>query len=492
MAWNDLREFLAALEQRGDLLTLSEEVDWEYQAVALTRQTSDVEGPALLFQRMRDSQYSCLSGLFGAKRRVGLALGHDYDYLLRNFGELEERYLEPELMTGAAPCQEVVIQGEDLDVLSLPLLRHYELDGGRYVTAGLQVAKDPISGVRNVSIHRQLPLSPTELTVFAPPGRHLRTIIERWHERGQSADIAVVLGAEPATQIASQARAPYGVDEFGVAGGFRGEPVPMAKCKTIDLEVPATAEIIIEGRVHAGRLEMDGPFGEYPGTYSEAKPAPVMEITAITTRRDAVYQNTLTGEPMTENHWMMQPSATAMAFREALRITPEIKDVHVTPGGTSRHHVVVSMRKRHAFEPRNVMLALLAGPLGAKLVTVVDEDIDVYNMTEVEWAVNTRVQADRDIVVVPNLYSPTLDPSAPSPRSSAKMGIDATAPLGEERRMYEKPRILGIGRWPLDDLLTRAGWERPDEASFGAPDDRVRLAGPHRADHAGGQHGDRA
>jgi len=235
----------------------------------------------------------------------------------------------------------------------------------------------------------------------------------------------------------------------------------------VDLEVPATAEIIIEGRVHPGRLELDGPFGEYPGTYSEAKLAPVMEVTAITTRRGAMYQNTLTGVPMTENHWMMQPSATAMAFREALRVTPEIKDVHVTPGGTARHHVVVSMRKRHPFEPRNVMLALLAAPLGAKLVTVVDEDVDVYEATEVEWAVNTRVQPDRDVVIVPDLYSPTLDPSAPAPRASAKMGIDATAPMGEERRMYEKPRILGQERWPLQDLLDAAGWERPDEAGFG-------------------------
>lgn len=467
MAWTDLREFLAVLEKQGDLLRIEHEVDWEYEAVALTRQTSDIDGPALLFQRMRDSPYPCLSGLFAARRRVGLALGRDYGYLLRHFDELEARYIEPEVTSGPAPCQEVVLRDGDVDISTLPLLRHYELDGGRYLTAGLQVAKDPDSGVANVSIHRQLPLSSTELTVYAPPGRHLRTIIERWHERGQSADIAVVLGAEPATQIASQARAAFGVNEFGIAGGFRGEPVELVKCVTVDVDVPATAEIIIEGKVHPGRMAMDGPFGEYPGTYSEAKEAPVMEVTAITSRRDGIYQNTLTGEPMTENHWMMQPSATAMALREAQRITPEIKDVHVTPGGTARHHVIVSMRKRHPFDARNVMLALLAAPLGAKLVTVVDEDVDVYNLTEVEWAVNTRMQPDRDIVVVSDLYSPTLDPSAPAPRSSSKMGIDATAPLGEARRMYEKPRILGKERWPLEEHLRAAGWVKPGDGSFG-------------------------
>lgn len=471
-AWRDLREFLSALEDRGDLVTIDEEVDWEYQAVGLTRQSSDVDGPAFLFSRMRDSEFGCVSGLFGSARRVALALGRSYDELLRNFGELEQLMIEPELTSSAAPCQEVVITGDDVDVLSLPILRHFELDGGRYLTAGLQVAHDPETGAANVSIHRQLPIDRNHLTVFAPMGRHLRTIIERWHERGQEAHIAVVIGADPVTQIASQARAPYGVDEFSIAGGMRGEPLEMVKCVTVDVTVPATAEIIIEGVVEIGRLESDGPFGEYPGTYSEAKPAPVMRVTAITHRRGALYQNTLTGTPMTENHWMMQPSATALAYREALRVTPEIKSVHVTPGGTTRHHVVVSMKKRHPSEARNVMLALLAGTLGAKQVTVVDDDIDPYDLQQVEWAVNTRVQPDRDIVIVPSLYSPTLDPSAPAPRTSAKIGIDATAPMGEERRMYEAPAVVGMERWPIADVLARAGWSMPDAARYLTGDPR--------------------
>ncbi len=464
-AWKDLREFVTALESRGDLIRVQREVDWEYEAVALTRQSSAVDGPAFMFESMKDSKFGCLSGIFGSSRRVALALGHDYDYLLRNFKELEAKQLPTTLSTAPAPCQEVVLT-EDIDVLSLPLLRHFEHDGGRYLTAGLQVAKDPESGVSNVSIHRQLPLSREHLSVFAPPGRHLRTIIERWEEKGKAAEIAVVLGADPVTQIASQARAPYGVDEFEIAGGMRGESVEMTTCKTIDLQVPANAEIIIEGVIEPGRLELDGPFGEYPGTYSAAKPAPVMRVTAITHRADAFYQNTLTGTPMTENHWMMQPGATAMAYREAQRITPEVKAVHVTPGGTTRHHVVVSMRKRHPSEPRNLMLALLASGLGAKQVTIVDDDVDPYDMQQVEWAVNTRMQPDKDIVIVPDLYSPTLDPSAPAPRTSAKMGIDATAPLGEERVMFEAPLPLNQDRYSLDALLAEHQWTTPDAKQY--------------------------
>jgi 2,5-furandicarboxylate decarboxylase 1 len=185
-------------------------------------------------------------------------------------------------------------------------------------------------------------------------------------------------------------------------------------------------------------------------------------------RTGAIYQNTLTGMPMTENHWMMQSAAVSMAYGEALKITPEVRAINVTPGGATRHHVVVSIKKRHPAEARNLMMALMAAPLGAKLVTVVDEDIDVFDPLQVEWAINTRMQADRDVIVVPNLYSPTLDPSAPAARTSAKMGIDATAPL-DARADYEQPKILGIEGFDLTGRLEQAGWQRPD----GAPLRRV-------------------
>lgn len=460
MPWPDLRSFLEALETRGDLLRIGDRVDWEYEAVALTRQTSDLEGPALLFERVRDAATPCLSGLFAAKRRVAWALDVAEQELDATYRDREDRLVPPVRVAGPAPCQEVVLTGDEIDLSQLPILRHYERDGGRYVTAGLQLATDPQTGGRNVSIHRMLLLDRNHLSVFAPPGRHLRTIIERHHDRGAPADIATAIGVEPATQIGSQARVAYGVDELAVAGGLRCAPVEVVRGHSIDVEVPATAEIVIEGRTLPGELIEDGPFGEYPGTYSAAKPAPVLEVTAITMRRDAIYQNTLTGMPMTENHWMMQAAAASMAWREAYKITPEVRAVNVTPGGAARHHVVVSIKKRHPAEARNLMLALLAAPLGAKQVIVVDEDIDVFDPLAVEWAVNTRVQADKDVVIVPFLYSPTLDPSAPAPRTSAKMGIDATAPSGTPGA-YEAVRIPGFERYDLGTFLP-AAWQRPD------------------------------
>jgi UbiD family decarboxylase len=437
----DIREFLSSLEAEGDLVRIRDRVSTRYDIVALTRQASDQGGPALLFEKVAESDFPVLSGLFGTQRRVAKALGVGEDELFDRYREREGRSIEPRLVERTA-CQEVVWKGADIDLARLPILHHYEKDGGAYVTAGLQVAKDPESGVRNVSIHRMLPLGKDRLTVFAAPGRHLRTIIERNEERGRGTPIATAIACSPAAQIGSQARAPYGTDEFAVAGGLAGGPIELARCASIDVEVPADSEMVIEGVTIPGERADDGPFGEYPGTYSDVKPVPVLQVTAITFRRGALYQNTLTGMPMTENHFMMQPAATALAWREVARITPEVKAVNVTAGGTCRHHVVVSIKKRHDSEARNIGLALLASPLGAKYVVIVDHDIDVFDPMQVEWAINIRMQADKDVVIVPDLYSPTLDPSAPASRTSAKMLIDATAPIGRLEE-FQAPRIPG-------------------------------------------------
>lgn len=449
----ELREFLRVLKDEGDLISVAEEVSTEYEIVALTRQSSDADGPALLFQNVKGSRFPVLSGLFGAERRVAKALGVKPEELFKTYLEREGRLIHPE-MVDQRLCQEVVWTGADIDVGRLPVLRHYEKDAGPYVTAGLQIAKDPATGCRNVSIHRMLPLGKDRLTVFAPPGRHLRTIIERNEEQGRGTPIATAIACSPAAQIGSQARAAFGTDEFAVAGGLVGAPIQLARCASIDVEVPADSEIVIEGVTIPGERVDDGPFGEYPGTYSDTKPAPVLKVTAITFRKGAIYQNTLTGMAMTENHFMMRPAATALAWREASRITPEIKAVNVTPGGTCRHHIVVSLKKRHNAEARNVGLALLASPLGAKYVVLVDHDIDVFDPLQVEWAMNIRMQADRDVVIVPNLYSPTLDPSAPESRTSSKMLIDATAPLGRLEE-FQAPRIMGIERYPLSKYWKR-------------------------------------
>jgi len=209
--------------------------------------------------------------------------------------------------------------------------------------------------------------------------------------------------------------------------------------------VPASAEIVIEGVTVPGERVADGPYGEYPGCYSEAKQAPVLKVTAITMRKNPIYQTALTGMPVTENHTLIEYANAAVIYREAMKIVPEVRDVYVTPGGTFRHHVVVSIKKRHDDEARNLILALLALGIGLKQVTVVDDDIDIRNPTEVEWALSTRMQPDRDLIVIPRLACSTLDPSVPKSRSTAGWGIDATVPVAD-RAKYEKVLIPGVDK----------------------------------------------
>jgi len=280
-------------------------------------------------------------------------------------------------------------------------------------------------------------------TIFESAHPQIGRMILKAEDKGKGMEVATAIGVDPAIIIGSQAKVPWGVDEFYVAGGLRGAPVKLVPCETIDVEVPAAAEIVIEGVAIPGERVPDGPYGEYPGCYSEAKQSPVVKVTAITMRQNPIYQTALTGFPVTENHTLIEYANAAVIYREARKIVPEVKAVHVTPGGTFRHHVVVSVKKRHDEEARNVIVGLLALGLGLKQVTVVDEDIDVRDPVDVEWALSTRMQPDQDIIIVPRLACSTLDPSVPKPRTTAGWGIDATMPVGDRER-FEKVKVPGV------------------------------------------------
>ncbi len=441
----DLRAYLACLEEQRQLLRVQEEVDPKYEIAAGIRKTSDIEGPALLFERVKGFPgWRVLGGLFATRKLVALALEVPEEELLERYLTLEEKRIPPEMVTDA-PVKEIRWKGAEIDLYRLPIVTHAEKDIGPYVTIGIQIGKDPDTGIRNVSIHRMLLLGKDRLSLWAPSDHHLGRMILKAEEKGRGLEVATAIGVDPAIIIGSQAKVPWGVDEFDVAGGLRGAAVKLTKCDTIDVEVPAAAEIVIEGETIPGERVADGPYGEYPGCYSEAKQAPVVKVTAITMRRNPIYQTALTGFPVTENHTLIEYANAAIVYREAKKISPEVRDVHVTPGGTFRHHAVVSMKKRHDEEARNVILGLLALGIGLKQVIVVDDDIDVYNSMEVEWALSTRMQPDRDIIIVPRLVCSTLDPSVPKPRTTAGWGIDATMPLGDRAR-FEKVKVPGVDK----------------------------------------------
>jgi 2,5-furandicarboxylate decarboxylase 1 len=441
--FEDLRGYLGHLEERGQLKRVADEVDTKYDIAAGIRKTSDIEGPALLYENVRNfAGWRVLGGLFATRKLIALGLGVPEDQLLDRYLTLEDKRIAPATVS-TGPVKEIKWTGADIDLHKLPIVTHAGKDIGAYVTIGVQVGKDPDNGARNLSIHRMLLLGKDRLSLWAPPDHHLGRMILKAEEKKRGLEVATAIGVEPAIVIGSQAKVPYGVDEYHVAGGLRGAPVELVRCETIDVEVPAAAEIVIEGVTVPGERVADGPYGEYPGCYSAAKQAPVLKVTAITMRKNPIYQTALTGMPVTENHTLIEYANAAVIYREAMKIVPEVRDVYVTPGGTFRHHVVVSIKKRHDDEARNLILALLALGIGLKQVTVVDDDIDIRNPTEVEWALSTRMQPDRDLIVISRLACSTLDPSVPKPRSSAGWGIDATVPVAD-RAKYEKVLIPGV------------------------------------------------
>jgi len=443
--FDDLRNFLAHLEDLGQLKTVKDEVSVKYEIAAGMRKTSDINGPALLFENVKDYPgWRVLGGLFATRKLVALGLGVPQDEMLERYLTLEDKRIPPEIVA-TAPCKEIKWTGDQIDLTKLPIVTHASKDCGPYVTIGMQIGKDPDTGIRNLSIHRMLVLGKDKLSLWAPPDHHLGRMILKAEEQNKGLPVATAVGVDPAIVVASQAKVPYGIDEFYVAGGLRGAAVKMVKCETIDVEVPAMAEVVIEGVTIPGERVPDGPYGEYPGCYSDAKRAPVLKVTAITMRKNPIWQTALTGMPVTENHTLIEYGNAAVVYREVKKIVPEVRGVNMTPGGTFRHHVVVAIKKRAENEGRNVILALLSMGIGLKQVIVVDDDIDPFDPMQVDWAMATRFQADQDAIIIPRIACSTLDPSCPEARVTAGLGIDATAPMTERWR-FEKVEIPGVDK----------------------------------------------
>jgi 2,5-furandicarboxylate decarboxylase 1 len=443
--FEDLRGFLAHLESQRQLVRVKDEVDVKYEIAAGMRKTSDIEGPALLFEKIKGYPgWRVLGGLFATRKLVALGLGVPQEQMLERYLTLEDQRIPPE-MVASGPVKEIKWTGSQVDLSKIPIVTHAGKDCGPYVTIGVQVGKDTDSGVRNLSIHRMLVLGKDRLSLWAPADHHLGRMVLKAEEKGRGLEVATAVGVDPAIVVGSQSKVPYGIDEFHVAGGLRGAPVKLIKCETIDVEVPAFAEVVIEGVTVPGERVADGPYGEYPGCYSEAKQAPVVKVTAITMRHNPIWQTALTGMPVTENHTLIEYGNAAVVYREVKKIVPEVKAINLTPGGTFRHHVVVSIKKRAENEGRNVILGLLSLGIGLKQVIVVDDDIDPFDPMQVDWALATRMQADKDVIVIPRIACSTLDPSVPEPRVTAGLGIDGTAPM-KDRWRFEKVEIPGVDK----------------------------------------------
>jgi 4-hydroxy-3-polyprenylbenzoate decarboxylase/2,5-furandicarboxylate decarboxylase 1 len=455
MSFVDMRAFLDYLDERGQLAHVTDEVDPRFEVAAWIRRTSDVAGPTLLFERVRGSELRVAGGLFCSPDKALLALEtDDHADAVRRFAAAIEAPVAPRVVAGG-PCQEIVLTGDEIDLTRLPIPTYSEQDGGAFVTVGIGITRDPETGSRNAGIYRMQLLGPRQLALAASPYSDFDAIRKRYEAEGRDVEHAVAIGVDPVIHLATQARVGYGVDELGVAGALRGDAVELVRCKTVDLEVPATAEIVIEGRFRPGVRHEEGPFGEFSGYVGPGNPdgEPVLEVSAVTMRRDAIYQAGLTGVPITENHVLKSLPMEAQLLVDLRRPYPDVTAVHYPAEGGAEFLCVVALRQRYAYEARNVILSALGSTGHPKVVVVTDDDVDIYDMAKVWWAILTRCQPEEDVMIIDKAAGGQLDPSAPSPFVSSVMGIDATRPMG--RSFPEVVRVPGVESIPDPRTLVR-------------------------------------
>jgi 2,5-furandicarboxylate decarboxylase 1 len=430
-----LREWLDHLAARDRLVVLAPGIGLRFELAAIAKRLDGVR--ATLFPHPGGHAIPVASGLVSDRRWMAEAMGVETGEVLTCFRDAALQPI-PWRETVSAPVHEVVHRHVDL-ARQLPLPTHNEHDGGPYITAGLMITRNPRTGAQNVSIHRCQLHGPNRLGVLLLP-RHAHMFFEMAEQGGRPLKAAIVIGVDPLTLLASQAIAPIDVDELEIAGALHRRPLSVVKCLTSDLRVPAEAEIVIEGRLLPGVREPEGPFGEFPQYYGERGERHVMEVDAIAHRKDAIF-HTIVGGGL--EHLLLGAiprEATLLAHLQ--RSFPNVRDVHLSRGGACRYHLYVQIRKRQEGEAKNIMLGAFAGHYDVKHVIVVDEDVDIHNPAEVEWAVATRFQADRDLVVVPESQGSKLDPSTRN-GVGAKMGLDATKPLSADEMTFTRIRVPG-------------------------------------------------
>ena len=461
-AFTDLRSWLAHLSDSGRLAVMREGTPLEHTLAAIAKRLDGKQ--AAYFPKPGGHAVPVVSGFMSRRGWIAEAMGVPESELLQRFRNAAEKPLPwQEVPSGQAPCQQVVHRDRDVREV-LPVPTHSEHDNGPYITAGLVIARNPATGVQNVSINRIQVHSKERMAILMLP-RHLWAFYKAAEARNEPLEVAVVIGIDPLTMLASQAIAPIDCDELEIAGALHGAPLRVVKCSTNAVRVPADAEIVIEGRILPGVKEAEGPFGEFPKYYSAREHREVIQVDAITHRHNPIYHTIVPAEMEHLLLGSIPREATLLAHLQ--RSFPNVLDVHLAIGGVGRYHLYVKIRKTHEGQPKNVICAAFGAHYDIKQVIVVDDDVQVHDPMQVEWAVATRFQADRDLVVIQGAQGSALDPSttvgqdfgdgiAPPPHLqglSAKMGLDATKPVVYHEHVFTKVRVPGENEVDLGAVI---------------------------------------
>src|SRR5580692_6619608 len=441
----DLRGWLRQLAAADRLAVAQKGVSLIDELAAVAKKLENER--AVLFPEPSHHPIPVVANLFADRSWIADALGVPVEKLLSNF-QNAVRHPLPWVEVAAAPAQDVVHEKVDL-LKQLPIPKHNEHDSRPYITAALLIARNPKTGVQNVSIHRCQISGPDRIGVLLLP-RHTRHYFSMAEREGTPLEIALVIGVHPALILASQAIAALDEDEMHIASALLGHPVDMVKCLTNEVRVPAHAEIVLEGRILPKVREPEGPFGEFPQYYGDRANREVIQIDSVTHRRNAIF-HTIVGGGM-EHLILGEIPREATLLEHLQRSFPSVRDVRLTRGGTCRYHLAVQIEKVSQGEPKNIIMGAFGGHYDIKQVVVVDMDVNIDDETEIEWAIATRFQADRDLVVVSGAQGSKLDPSSNN-GISAKMGIDATKPLSTEPMEFKRIHVKGVENVNLGRVL---------------------------------------
>lgn len=425
----DLRSYLEVLEEAGELARVSTPVALNQEVGAICFRNLQKQGPGLLFERPGGSDIPLAVDLLGSRRRYALALGTEPELLATEWNRRVARLLPPVVVARGA-CQEHVLQGGDIDLTRLPAPIWNALDGGPYLTLSCHITRDPTTGVGNVGLYRNQVHGPATLGILAAPYTHLS--LQRRSVPNEPFPVALALGPDPVVVMAATAPLPFGTDELAVAGALRERPLEVVRCVSVPLEVPASAEIVIEGYIMPNTLVDEGPFGEFTGFYGGPRePRPIIDVRAVTHRDRPFLQATYEGRPPHESAILTGVPREAELIRQIQ--LPGIKRVHVTTAGGGALHAIIAVDKPYEGFGKAVGMAVLGTHPGrfVKQVIVVDDDIDPFDATAVEWAIATRVQPHRDVEILQAIPGIILDPSLPESEQHAtgrtsKMIVDAT------------------------------------------------------------------
>lgn len=434
-----MRDHLAALERDDLLVRIKKEVDPVFEAAALIKQASKI-GKAIYFEKARGKDHPAVANIAGSRKMLSLALGMDEHNFLSEFLDKSSRSRRTKIVA-SGPVQEVV--EDNVDLAKLPILTHFEKDAGCYITAGTVIAKDPETGFRNSSYNRIMLKNSTSGGIRMMPPQHLGLIQHEAETKERNLEVAVVIGNHPIEMVASASTLPFGEDHLNFASSLRGHELETVKCQSVDIEVPANAELVIEGEIEANVRELEGPFGEFMDYYVPEGKNHVLKAKKITRRHDYIYQAMLCGS--SEDLGILALARELTIYKSLIAAGYDVVDVSLMP---FIFNGAISLKKRFEGEPKNAMMCAFGAYSWLKYCVVVDDDVNVQDLSDIWWAIATRSQADKSIF--------TISEALGFPRKDkwqmhrGKVGIDATVPI-DLRPEFERKKIPGQDKFFLSE-----------------------------------------